>query len=344
MSMPVYACARRNASALTMVAIGSAFLALAGCGGGGSGDSKSQTGMLKIGVTDSPVDAADAVVVQFTGVELKPVNGQAFSRDFSSPKTIDLLTLQGTNRAMLLDGESVPAGDYEWMRLKVNADPNVVDSYITVGGAQCEMRIPSGDETGLKMIRGFTVGVGTTTDFTIDFNLRQSIVRPPGQQAMTESCGGQAYMLKPVLRVVDNLQVGTLTGTVDPTLVSTQCTDASTVAQVAPGNVYLFGPYATGTTPPVPDDVDANDADGLDPLASAMVKVDGSGNNTYTIGFVPAGNYVLAYTCSPDQPDVDADAADTPTGADEVVTFTPATGVPDVVVTANQTTTQNFGP
>jgi hypothetical protein len=335
---------RRATPALIVIALGSTVLALTGCGGGSDGG-KSQTGTLKLGITDSPVDAAEAVVVQFSGVELKPAKGQAFSRDFATPKTIDVLTLQGTNRAMLLDGENVPAGDYEWMRLKVNADPNVGgDSYITINGAQCEMRIPSGDETGLKLIRGFTVGVGTTTDLTIDFNLRQSVVRPPGQEGLTETCGGQAYLLKPVLRVVDNLQVGTLTGTIDPTLVSTQCTDASTVAQVAPGNVYLFGPYATGTAPPVPDDVDINDADGLDPLASAMVSIDGSGNNTYTIGFVPAGNYVLAYTCSPDQPDVDADAADTPTGADEVVSFTPDPGVQGVVVTTNQTTTQDFGP
>ena len=168
--------------------------------------SKSKTGTLKLGLTDGPVDAADAVVVQFTGVELKPVNGAAFSVDFA-PKTIDVLGLQGTNRAMLLDGEKVPAGDYEWMRLKVNADPNVAgDSHITVNGAQCEMRIPSGDETGLKLIRGFTVGVGTITDFTIDFDLRKSVIRPPGQSGMTEECDGQVYMLKPVMRVVDNLR------------------------------------------------------------------------------------------------------------------------------------------
>ena len=197
------------------------------------------------------------------------------------------------------------------------------------------MRIPSGDETGLKLIRGFTVGVGTITDFTIDFDLRKSVVRPPGQQGMTEICDGQAYFLKPVLRLVDNLEVGSISGTIDPTLVSQQRGTDSTVSQVAPGNVYVFGPYATGTTAPVPDDVDGIAADGADPIAWAMVKLDSSSNNAYTIGFAPAGNYVLAYTGSLDQPDVDANAADTPTGADEVVTFTPAAGLP-VVATASQ--------
>jgi len=309
-----------------------AVVSLAACGGGGGSDPKpGGTGTLKLGITDAPVDAADAVVVQFTGVELKPVGGKAFSLDFA-PQSLDLIKLQGTSRAILLDNEQVPAGDYEWMRLKVNSDPNIAgDSFVTVNDTQCEMRIPSGAETGLKLIRGFTVGVGTTTDFTIDFDLRKSLVRPPGQHTMVESCGGQVYMLKPVLRMVDNLQVGAITGRIDATLVSQKCNSNSVTAQVAPGNVYLFGPY-TGAAP-MPDDVDgdaAGSTDGPDPIASAMVRLDASVNNVYMIGFVPAGNYVLAYTCDPDQPDID-----------EALTFTPAAGTL-ATVTANQTTTVDF--
>ena len=191
------------------------------------------------GITDAPVDQADAVVVQFTGVELKPTGGAAFSRDFPVPKTIDLLTLQGTTRALLLDGESVPAGEYEWMRLKVNADPAVRDSFVTIGGQECEMRIPSGAETGLKLVRGFTVGVGTVTDFTIDFDLRKSVVQPPGQRADAGTCDGQVYLLKPALRLVDNLQVGAISGTIDSSLLSAPGCVASTAK---PGSVYLFGP------------------------------------------------------------------------------------------------------
>ena len=89
--------------------------------------------------------------------------------------------------------------------------------------------------------------------------------------------------------------------------------------------------------------MDGVGTDGADPITSAMVKLDGSSNNAYTIGYVPTGNYVVAYTCSPDQADVDADLADSPTGADEVVIFSPAAGTA-ITVTANQTTTQNFGP
>ncbi len=312
--------------------LASAGALLAACGSSGGGDSAPQTGVLNLGITDGPVDHAEEVVVQFTGVELKPRDGQAFSIDFPTPRTINLLAYQGMERATLLDGQTLDAGEYEWMRLKVNADPNVAgDSYIRIAGAECELRIPSGDQTGLKLNRGFTIWPGTITNFTIDFDLRKSVLQPPGQRTVVPTCDGQAFLLKPVLRLVDNDAIGSISGTVTVGLIGQEC-QANEF-----GNVYLFGPYTT--TVPVPDDVDGNDEDGLDPLTSAMVLGDGS--NSYTIGYAPAGNYVAAYTCSADAPDVDADALDTPTGADEVVDFWPVDGVP-VTVFAGQDTPLNF--
>jgi hypothetical protein len=323
----------RVASCAALVA---AVAALAGCGGDGSDGMQSNTGTLRLGITDAPVDQADAVVVQFTGVELKPIGGAPFSRDFPAPKTLDVLALQGTARALLLDGESVPAGEYEWMRLKVNADPAIRDSFVTIGGQECEMRIPSGAETGLKLVRGFTVGVGTVTDFTIDFNLRKSVVQPPGQRADAATCNGQVYLLKPALRLVDNLQVGTISGTIDSSLLSAPSCVASTAK---PGSVYLFGPVtATDTAPTVPDDVDGNPADGTDPITSALVSPD---TFKYAIGFIPVGRYVVAYTCDADDSTIDADAVPTPPAAGEVVTFSPVNGT-TVDVNANQVVTVNF--
>ena len=322
---------RAAACALVVVAVAT----LAACSGGGDG-MQSGTGTLRLGLTDAPVDQADAVVVQFTGVELKPAGGAAFSRDFPAPKTLDVLALQGTTRAMLLDGESVPAGDYEWMRLKANADPAVRDSYVTIGGQECEMRIPSGAETGLKLVRGFTVGVGTVTDFTIDFNLRKSVVQPPGQRADADACDGQVYLLKPALRLVDNLQVGAISGRIDSSLLSASSCVASTAK---PGSVHLFGPVtATDPAPTVPDDVDGVSEDGVDPITSALVSAD---TFKYTIGFVPVGRYVVAYTCDADDSTIDADAVPTPPATGEVVTFTPENGT-TVDVTANQTATLDF--
>ena len=89
---------------------------------------------------------------------------------------------------------------------------------------------------------------------------------------------------------------------------------------------------ATDTVLP-PDDLDDSPAN--DPITTAHV--DAANNYAYTIGFVPAGNYAVAYTCDADDVTQDAGAP----GATEVVTFTPAAGKP-VAVTADATATLNF--
>ena len=324
-----------NPSLSRILIVATSVALLAACSSSdGDGGNQAQTGFLKVGITDAPVDMAAAVVVKFTGVELKPQGGPAFSIDFATPKSLDLIQLQGEQRAMLLDGEEIPAGEYEWMRLKVDADPNVAgDSYLQLeaSGAECEMRIPSGDQNGLKLIRGFTIGVGTTTDFTIDFDLRKSLVAPPGQTTIVDTCGNQAFTLKPVLRIVDNLQVGTIAGDVDPNLIAAQC--GASDQDPYPGNVYLFGPIPTGADV-TPDDYDG---DG-DALTSAMVDP-----NTfrYTIGFVPAGNYRVAYTCDLDDTEIDADVVPPAPAIGETVEFTPPAGIA-VTVTPKATQEVDF--
>jgi len=311
---------------------------LAACSGGDGGD-KARTGTLKLGITDAPVDHAYAVVVQFTGVEIKPMGAEPISFDFSSPKRLDLLALQGINRAMLLDGVTVPQGQYEWVRLKVNADPTAPgDSYIqlTQTGAECEMRIPSGAESGLKINRPFSIG--EVADYTIDFDLRKSVVAPPGQAA-PDTCDGadQVYMLRPALRMMDNLQVGAIRGSISTPTIQAQCVlpQGQTPPAPYPGNVYLFGPVATGVDV-VPDDYDGieNDNNGADPVASAKVSSD---TFTYTIGFVPPGNYEVVYTCDLDDPSLDADA----TSPLEAVDLVPPGGTP-VTVTVGVNSEVNF--
>ena len=141
---------------------------LAACGGGGSeSPAAQQFGRMTLRITDSPVTDAERVVVEFTGLELKPVdspNPEVF--DFA-PRQIDLLALDGGGSEILLNGELVPAGNYEWIRLKVNAGRNASDSFIELkDGSRHALFIPSGNETGLKLIRGFTIGVAGTNDFT----------------------------------------------------------------------------------------------------------------------------------------------------------------------------------
>jgi hypothetical protein len=268
---------------------------VAACGGGGGdGSSKPKTASLKLSVTDAPVDTAQEVWVQFRAVEFKPAGADPVTQELkdaqgvAAPRRVNLLPLQDGRSAVLLDGVQLPAGSYEWLRLIVDNEPNVRDSYMLMtGGAECELRIPSGSESGLKLIRGFTLPAGGSLALTVDFDLRKSIHAPPGQQGTGVNCT-QAYLMKPVLRLVQDSEVGAITGKVDPALfVPVGATPCSRL-------VYAFsdGTNAAGST--VPDDYD-----GAAPDPVQMVKANES-TGEYRISFLPAGNYTVAYTCGAD--------------------------------------------
>lgn len=295
-------------------------LALTGCGGGGGG---SGTGTLNLAMTDAPVDGVDQVVVEFTGVTLKPQGGAAFDVTFDQPVSVDLKTLHSGNTELLLGGEIVPAGRYEWVRLAVNAEfDSVLDSYVMEqGGGQVELWVPSGANSGLKLVSGFTVVAGGESSFVIDWNLREGLVQPPGQPG---------YKLQPALRITDMQEYGTIEGTVDAVLVSDPtCTSDPNTGE---GNVvYVFSGSAI-----TPDDIDGVDPE---PLTTAEVRLDDmNGAYFYRVPFLAPGDYTLAFTCHaaddrvPDDENPGADVNDP-------IVFTSGT---DATVVADQTTTVDF--
>lgn len=309
---------KRFGSVLTFGAI----LAVTGCGGSGGGNDSASTGTLSLRITDGPVETAEHVYIQFSGLELqgegqrttlyycedpadstKTVVSENACATPSAPKQLDLLALSGGQADFLLDDFTLPSGHYSWIRLMVDTD-GIRDSYIVLlGGAEHELTIPSGNQTGLKLNRGFDVPAGGSVDFTIDFDLRKSV----------HTTGNGDYKLRPTLRMVENIMAGSISGTVDASLIPGGCTPA----------VYIF--EGSGVTP--------DDIDGIapEPVSTASVELDGNdGKYKYMAAFLDAGNYTIAYTC-------DA-AADDPL-VDQALTFT---GTTTVSVTAKTTTPHSF--
>lgn len=244
-----------------------AALALAGCGGGSGGGA----GTLSLAITDAPVDDASDVVVEISGVE---VHGAGATSSFEfAPRPVHLLALTGGASEALLDQVTLPAGHYEWLRLKVNAANSYV---VTTAGGTFPIRIPSGAQTGLKVVRGFTIPAGGSADFTIDFDLRRSLV----------DTHGAAYTLKPVLRMVDNVQVGTVKGNVD--LGHYGCAAGG-------DGVYVY----TGLNV-VPTDINTTLADSGPVLVAPVTGPDAGGDYGYRAAFLTAGDYTVALTCQAD--------------------------------------------
>ncbi len=277
---------------LLMCAPALALIVLASCGGGSS----SSSGALTLKLTDAPVDGASAVVVAFTGIDLQRADGTVTTITFPATQYIDLLKLQGGATGMLTQGAAVPAGSYSWMRLKVLADQNAQnESYIALtNGAQYPLYIPSGAETGLKLVSPFVVAQGSTTSLVIDFNLRKSITAPPGQ--------APNYILKPALRLIDELQVGKIAATVDLTALTTAQLGAGSPVSSCKGGLYLF---SGGSATPDDADGDTTDDGGSDPVVYMPIPYDGMTTSvSLTIPFVATGPYTVAATCN-----FDVDAA-----------------------------------
>lgn len=278
-------------------------LGLVACGGS-SGD----MGQMKLSVADAPIDGAQAVVVKFTGIELTADSGNPVDITFASPKSIDLLNQSSTATAVLFD-QPIPAGSYGQIRLMVVADGDPSNSYITLSdGTMHGLRVPSGSETGLKLVSGFTVPSSGVADYTIDFDLRQAITCPPGQSP--------ACILKPARRLVDNTTVGNIQGVVSNALVPNGCT---------PG-VYLYNGTVTA-----PEDMNstAPGSDSNQPLASKVPIAGSQPPYYYQFTFLPPGTYTVAFTCQAAQDNADQ--------ADSSVMFDPIKTA--ITVTANQTTT-----
>lgn len=277
---------------------------LSACSGSGS-QQEAANGRLSLGLIDMPTADVAELWVEFTGVTLKPSDGPAFDIDFDAPMDLNLLELTADNAATLLDGHSVPAGRYEWIALKVNAQfDGTMDSYVVLqtGGVEevdVELQVPSGSHNGLRLVSGFTVTSNQETSFVIDWDVRKALVRPVGQPG---------YFLRPALRIVDMTEFATLTGVVSMDAVT--ATDCTNDLSLGTGNaVYIFEGLGV-----MPDDIDGN---APDPVATADVAADANGDYRYKALLTP-GDYTVAFTCQ-----ADSDAPE----ADDTISFVGTTDV-----------------
>jgi hypothetical protein len=276
-------------------------LLLSGCGGGGGGSdapamvpeapTASDEGFLTLLITDAAVDTAIEVWVEFTSVELKPKDGESFTIDFEEPKTIDLLTLSGEATEPLLSDEPIDSGEYNWIRLDVNADEDgIFDSYVlTELGEMIELEVTS--QQGLRLVSGFTVGAGGSTNFVIDWDLRKGLTIPKGVNK-------DSWKLKPALRITDLNVDGELSGMVAEELLTAEsCTND--LAEDTGNAVYLYEGLDV-----VPEDIHTEETD---PVATTDVKQDENGMYQYEMNYIGPGDYTIAFTCQALDDEADTD-------------------------------------
>ena len=182
--------------------------ALVACGGGGDGGVApapgTGAGTLRVALTDAPNcrvgnDDLDKVYVTVERVRVhqssdaEPSNGGWTDIAISPARKINLLDLTN-GRLEELGTTPIPAGNYTQVRLVLSANQGnqTANSLVRLGETvEIPLRTPSAAQSGLKIIRPFTVQPNTLVDLVIDFDACRSIV------ALGRGNGG--YLLKPIL-------------------------------------------------------------------------------------------------------------------------------------------------
>ncbi len=194
---------------------------IAGCGGGSG-----STGDLSVDLTDSATDQYNAVYVTISEVAVHlESDGEEQWKVVSTPAvTVNLLTLiNGVRQDLGL--ASLSSGHYTQMRLMIGETPDsginilsqshpfanyVIDS----SNEYHELKVPSGVQTGIKIVNGFDITANGTTELILDFNASKSVV-------VAGNSGN--YLLQPTIKVLNIMEASIITGTV------TKASDSSAI-------------------------------------------------------------------------------------------------------------------
>ncbi len=187
----------RRAALLLITLAGIAALA-AGC----STSTRPGMGTVRVMLTDAPA-AYDSVVLAIRDVAIHTGAADS-SGDWTTftpaAPSYDLLQLRNGVFATL--GQvMVPAGHYTQVRLRLNPG-----SYVVENGVRRDLTVPSGLQTGLKLIGEYDVPAGGNVDLGIDFDAARSI----------HATGSGVLMLKPTVKVEVIRTTGSIAGTVAP--------------------------------------------------------------------------------------------------------------------------------
>jgi len=279
---------------------------LAACGGSDNNDdSVSQTATFNLGISDAPIDAAEAVVVCFNAVELtgqgQPIQYEVgvdvevpaendLCRDsngdvIANTIGIDLLQFTGSEQTQFLQDATIAAGNYGQLRLVMGEG-----SYASVDldGDGTTTDVPVSVPSNELKLDGFTADAGGNLNYTAEFDLRQGMTNPVGQEG---------FILKPRgVRLVDNSSVGHLQGSVSEELLlnETSCEVAPADLTTPVAYIYLY----EGVGYELSALADIGGSEEQQPYASTAVYFDGASSYDYELGFVSAGEYTAALTCN----------------------------------------------
>ena len=195
-------------------------LLISACGGGGGGGSDSGgTGTLSVSLTDS-AGSYKAVYITIESVEVHTGGNDNNNKNWQTipmdKNTINLCEL--TNGVFEeLGSLSLPSGNYNQLRLHLVDTPednelNIFSELhpfanyaVLEDDSQHELKVPSGFQSGVKIVKGFTINENETTEIILDFDAMSSVV---------EAGNSGKWLLKPTIKVGELKEYSIINGRV----------------------------------------------------------------------------------------------------------------------------------
>jgi hypothetical protein len=168
-----------------------ASLIIFACGGGG-GSSSGEVGTVSMSLTDARSNGFNAVYVTIDDVQVHMKGNDNNDNNWRSvsaptlPKTFNLYELTNGVREEIGLAD-LTTGPYTQMRLIIGTVPDgginklseahpYANYVIDTDDNYQELKIPSGNQTGFKIVHGFTISTSQTTELILDFNAEKSVV------------------------------------------------------------------------------------------------------------------------------------------------------------------------
>ncbi len=153
-------------------------------------------------------------------------------------RTVNLLDLTGGVSSMLADNVTIPAGHYGQMRLILGAGNTVKLADDSIH----DLTVPSGLQSGIKLVVNFDVAPGTTKDVFIDFDAANSI-------KLHKTGHSDKYILRPTVRAFDKVMTGSISGKFTDSATGEPLVGAVVTAQIfdTAGNASIVRSTTTGS-------------------------------------------------------------------------------------------------
>jgi Domain of unknown function (DUF4382) len=277
-------------------------LMVSGCGTCGfdcSDDEELGPAILTLSFSDALPEDLDEVVLEvdslvFERSSATDVQIDSFDVAAEDPNqpddsfVIDLLEFPGVNRENIIEDQELERGTYSGIVINLTPESEGVSYVRQEDGLEYPLVV---DENGLEL-PGFTLYSGSES-YTIEFDLALSL--------RFDEDNDRYHLNSTGVRVVDNTISATLTGIVDVELFDGifPCSEKEDWRE---GNrAYLY--QGTDLDQQLLADAFTSGApaDAIAPFSVGTIDLASNGNWEYVFGYLPAGDYTVAFTCDAEE-------------------------------------------